>query len=376
MQDTNGAGTISRRQRRLSEALRKERLAGIALNPGPSLFYLTGLQFHLMERPVVAIFTPETPPALVLPELEAGKLAALDFEVSSFPYPEDPAAWGKAFRQAVEATGIDGGNVAVEPRRLRVLELRFLEATAPDASFVSDETVIAGLRQQKDGLEIASMRKAVDVAQRAVREALATVREGMTERELAAELVLQMLRAGSESELPFAPIVSFGPNSANPHANPTDRKLRHGDLVLLDWGAAVDGYFSDLTRVYAFGEVDPELAHLAEVVDQARARALAAAGPGVPAGDVDRAARKVIEEAGYGDFFIHRTGHGLGMEGHEEPYIRGDNAQPLQPGMTFTIEPGIYLPDRGGVRIEDDVLVTQNGAESLSDLPRALTAIG
>ncbi len=179
-------------------------------------------------------------------------------------------------------------------------------------------------------------------------------------------------RHGSEPELPFQPIVAAGPNSANPHATPTDRPIQPGDLLIIDWGATHHGYFSDLTRTFAIGEVAPELAHITEVCLQANAAGRAAARPGIPAGEVDAAARKVIEEAGYGEFFTHRTGHGLGLDVHERPFIFGGNPDVLQPGMTFTVEPGIYLPHRGGVRVEDDVVITPEGARSLSDMPRAL----
>jgi Xaa-Pro dipeptidase len=204
---------------------------------------------------------------------------------------------------------------------------------------------------------------------------LPLIKVGMSERQLASELTLQLLRHGSEPEMPFSPIVASGPNSANPHGTPTDRPLSLGDLLILDWGATVNGYVSDLTRTFAIGEPDPELARIAEIVAAANTAARDIAAPGVPASDVDQAARSVIEQAGYGKFFIHRTGHGLGLEGHEEPYIRGDNDQLLEEGMTFTIEPGIYLPNRGGVRVEDDFVITSDGGESLSNLPRQLRII-
>jgi Xaa-Pro dipeptidase len=197
----------------------------------------------------------------------------------------------------------------------------------------------------------------------------------MTEHEAASELTVQLLRAGSDSELPFPPIVASGPNSALPHAVPSERKLQRGDLVVIDWGAAVDGYISDLTRTLAIGPADPELVKVHGIVLDANRAGCAAVRPGVPAAEVDRAARAVIDAAGYGEFFTHRTGHGIGMEAHEPPYIRGDNQEPLIPGMTFTVEPGIYLPGRGGVRIEDNVVVTADGSECLSVLQRDLRGV-
>ena len=360
------------RQARLSTALRRAGLDALALNPGPSLVYLTGLSFHLMERPVIAIFTPQAAPILVMPELETGKAAALPFAAQVFPYGEDPAAWQEVFKQATQAASLEGKQVGVEPTRLRFLELRFLEGAAPAAHFVSAEAPLAELRMCKDEQEIARMRRAVQIAQQALQAILPQIKPGVTERQIASELTLQLLRAGSEAEFPFTPIVSGGPNSANPHAVPSDRPLQTGDLLVIDWGAIYQGYISDLTRTFAIGPLEDELAAIHRIVEQANAAGRATASPGVTAEAVDRAARQVIEAAGYGPYFIHRTGHGIGMEGHEGPYIRSGSDLRLEPGMTFTIEPGIYLPGRGGVRIEDDMVITPQGATSLSDLPRHL----
>ncbi len=364
------------RWQKLYAALQEAGLDALALNPSPTLTYLTGLPFHVMERPIVAILQPERPLTLILPELETGKLDDAPFPVDAYSYGEDPARWGEAFRRAALAAGLDSRRVGVEPARLRYLELRYLEAAAPQAAFVSAETVIAGLRMYKDEAETAHMRRAVRIAQQALEAALQRFRIGMSERELAAELVLQLLRHGSEPQLPFYPIVAGGPNSANPHAAPSERPIREGDLLIIDWGAASGGYYSDLTRTFAIGAVDEELARIAEVVRQANAAARQTARPGLPVGAVDSAARRVIAQAGYGAYFIHRTGHGLGLDTHEHPYIYSENTQPLAAGMTFTIEPGIYLPGRGGARIEDDVLVTADGCESFSDMPRPLRALG
>jgi Xaa-Pro dipeptidase len=348
----------------------------LVLNPGPSLVYFTGLHFHTSERPVIAFFIPGKPISLVLPELEVAKTIELPFELQVFPYGEDPASWLNSFQSATQAAGIGRQPVGVEPGRLRVLELRFLEAAASAASWVSAEASLAALRMRKDPGEIAAMRKAVDLAQRALQATLPQVKIGMSERELAAELTLQLLRLGSDSEMPFSPIVSSGPNSANPHASPSDRQLSPGDLLVIDWGASYAGYFSDLTRTFAIGKVEPELERIARIVLEANLAGRLAGRPGLPCGEVDRAARSVIEQAGYGQYFFHRTGHGLGMESHEEPYMRQGNPLLLEEGMTYTVEPGIYLTSRNGVRIEDDVVVTPTGSESLSNLPRELLSIG
>ncbi len=364
------------RQDRLAVAMKAANLEAMALNAGPSLTYLSGLHFHLSERPVVGLFTPHHPPVIILPDLEAGKLSNLPYQVEPFTYGEDPDTWQTSFREGVLAAELSDLRVGVEPRCLRMLELKFLENVDAGMKFVPGEACLAELRMRKDEAEQAAMQKAVNTAQDALEATLPVIKPGITERDLAAELMVGLLREGSESQVPFAPIVASGPNSANPHATPSDRRLERGDQLIIDWGANIGGYFSDLTRTFAIGEPLDEMKRIAQVVLQANEAAREKAGPGIPAQDVDRAARQVIEDAGYGDFFIHRTGHGLGMEVHEHPYIREGNLLPLAPGMTFTIEPGIYLPGRGGVRIEDDVVITNDGILSFSDMSRALRTLG
>ena len=360
------------RQKKLSTTLNAAGLSGMALNAGPSLTYLTGLHFHLSERPVVALFTADNPPVIVLPELEAVKLAHLSYPIQEFAYGEDPETWMGVFREALLRAELPGKQVGMEPRWMRVLELNYLDVEDLEIEFEPGDAYLTQLRIRKDEAEIKAMQKAVHTAQNALQAALHKIKPGITERELAAEITIQLLRHGSDSQIPFSPIVASGPNSANPHAFPGDRRLEGGDLLIIDWGANVGGYFSDLTRTFAIGEPEDELKFVAQTVMQANAAAREIAGPGVTAQEVDRAARKVIEDAGYGQYFIHRTGHGLGMEGHEAPYIRDGNPMPLELGMTFTIEPGIYISERGGVRIEDDVLLTDQGLHSFSDLPREL----
>jgi Xaa-Pro dipeptidase len=359
---------------KLAASLRTFGLDAVILNPGPTLTYLTGLHFHLMERPVVLVFTPEKNPALILPELEMEKLRGLD--ITPFPYGENPNQWDAAFRGALQSLGLDGKRIGVEPRQLRLLEFQYVRGAAPEAEYPDAASALAGLRLRKDPAEVAKMKRAVEIAQSALEATIPLIKVGMAEKEVASELVMQLLRNGSDSEMPFSPIVSGGPNSANPHASPSDRKLERGDLLVIDWGAAFEGYISDLTRTFAVVEVDDECRKIHRIVQEANAAGRAAAKPGVPCANVDIAARTVIEKSGYGPYFTHRTGHGIGMEGHEDPYMRGDNMQILEPGMAFTVEPGIYLPNRNGVRVEDNVVITADGANVLSDMPREIRVVG
>jgi Xaa-Pro dipeptidase len=361
---------------KLNASLRASGLDAVILNPGPALTHLTGLRFHLMERPIVLFFAKDQDPAIVLPELELPKVASLPYKLHVFAYPENPSAWDDAFRGAVRALGLNGKHIGVEPRQLRLLEFRYVETAAPEADYPDASAVLSGLRLRKEQAEVEAMRQAVKIAQSALEATIPLIRIGMSEKELSSALVSQLLKHGSEPELPFSPIVTAGPNSAIGHASPTERKLQAGDLLVIDWGAAYAGYVSDLTRTFAVGDVNEEYRRIHKIVQEANAAGRAAAMPGVPCANVDIAARDVIEKSGYGKYFTHRTGHGIGMEGHEEPYMRGDNMQILEPGMAFTVEPGIYLPGRNGARIEDNVVITETGADVLSDMPREIRVLG
>lgn len=364
------------RLQRLRAALAQANMDCAIAIAGPNLYYLTGLNFHLSERPTVGFFPINGAPVIVAGVLEESKIthgAPYPLQAISYTDAAGPAA---AFREAAQFLKLSHARLGIEARRMRVMELRFIEEAFLQPRTLAAEEIYAGLRMAKDPQELALMREAVVIAERALAATLSTIRVGQTEREIAAELVVQTLRAGSDAELPFAPIVASGPNSALPHAFVTDRPIQRGDLLTLDWGASKGGYFADLTRTFAVGEVSDELKRIYELVRAANQAGQAAAKPGVVCAEVDAAARKVIDDGGYGPYFTHRLGHGLGLEGHEDPSMHGRNETSLEAGMTFTVEPGIYVPGKGGVRIEDDVVVTAEGCESLSTYPRELQIIG
>ncbi len=364
--------TIKKRQYKLRNVLEDANFDALVLNPGPSLTYFTGLRFHLSERPVVIFMLPDRYPIIVFPDLEFAKVQDLSYPISTYPYEEDPNKWVYAFREAATNARLRESQVGVESRGLRYLELQLLKQALPHTSFIAADEVLASIRMYKDEKEIENMQRAVDIAQSALEATIPLIRAGRTEVEIASELSVQLMRHGSNPNLPFFPIVSGGPNSANPHAVPSDRPLIPGDLLVIDFGANVNGYFSDITRTFAIGNVDPECQKVAEIVLKANKAGRETVHPGVTAASVDKAARDVIETEGYGKFFIHRTGHGLGLEVHEDPYIRADNDLVLEAGMAFTVEPGIYLPNRFGVRIEDNVVVSKDGVKCLTSLPREL----
>ena len=361
---------MQKRLNYLIQNLEKYQLDAVALNPGPSLNHLTGLDFHLMERPVVAVFWADGAVQIILPELERAKLARLPFEVRVSTFGDVVETWQSVYTQALESASKDSLRIGIEPTRLRYLELNLLQTALPNANFEDGSACIAPLRLRKDASELAKMKRAAEIAQNALLETLKTVRPGQSEKQIAAELMVQLYRAGSDPELPFSPIVSTGPNTANPHASPTDRLLGEGEFLLIDWGAGFEHYFSDITRTFGCGEPNAEMRKIAELVRQANEAARLGGKAGMTCGDIDRLARDVITSGGYGERFTHRTGHGLGMEAHEAPWIVGGSPVVLEEGMVFTIEPGIYLEGFAGVRIEDDVVVTTDGLLSLTDLPR------
>ncbi|MCB9453695.1 MAG: aminopeptidase P family protein [Anaerolineaceae bacterium] len=344
----------------------------IVIVPGSNMIYFTGLQFHLSERPTIAIFTRDGELSLIIPQLEVSKLDQRpDLEARPFAW-SDTDGYAMAFAEAVRELGLTGKTLGVDGLTMRVTEwLAFLEAD-PTLQVRAVERDITLIRAIKNPDEVAAMRRAIHISEQALEKMLAWVKPGMTEREIATFLSDTMSALGSQGNA-FEPLVQTGPNSALPHGMLTDRKLGTDEFFLVDFGGRFGGYPADITRTFCIGTPSAEMQKIYDTVLAANEAAKATAGPGVTMGAVDKAARDVIEAAGYGVYFTHRTGHGLGMDGHELiPQIASGVEDTLQPGMAFTIEPGIYVPGLGGVRIEDDVVITENGAEILTTFPRKL----
>jgi Xaa-Pro dipeptidase len=364
-----------KRIHRLVERMAEHNVDGVAVMPGANLRYLTDVSFHLSERPTLALFSTQSKPMGIVPAFEATRFTSVSagIEWQVFPWSDEtgPAA---AFTAAAQALGLAGKTLAIEEGAMRVRELRLLEASAPGVRFTPAEPLLASLRLQKDAAEIGKMRQAVAITESALEAVLAGVRVGMSERMITNQLIIELRQKGAEG-LAFDPVVVSGPNSALPHGEPSDRVVKTGDLLLFDFGVTIDGYASDITRTFAVGEVGAELRQVYEVVRRANEAGRNAARPGIEIQEVDRATRQVIVGAGYGPYFMHRTGHGLGLDVHEPPYVCEGDTTLLAPGMTFTVEPGIYLPGHGGVRIEDDVVITTIGSESLTTFDRALKVL-
>lgn len=359
----------------LQELMAESQTNAIALNAGIDLTFFTGLTFHLSERPVIFIAPRVGNPALIFPELEKGKVLRSNTDLELFPYQENPIFWPDVARQALQALDLPDQSIAVSPLSFRFLEVQLLQTASSRCNFYSAEEILKHVYVIKDQQAIKCIQKAVEIAETALNMLLPTIKIGKTEKEIANQLIINLLATGSDPDLPFSPIVASGPNSADPHAIPGDRKLQAGDLLIIDWGARYDGYVSDITRTFIMGKMDEQYVKIADIVHQANQSARKMIKPGITASQIDAAARGKIEESGFGDRFIHRTGHGIGLREHEDPYISSTDHTVLAEGMVFTIEPGIYLPEMGGVRIEDDVLVTSNGEKPLTNLPRDLICL-
>ena len=389
--------SIEERLSDLRDLIEEAGLDAIAIVPGPNMRFLTEAAFHLSERPVIAFIPGSGAPQIVVPKLEAMKVDAMPFEARAFSYSDEEGP-EKAVKMALlsldnvikgwpkpewddDTEDRDGDPsiwLGVEGRRARFLELDLMaRATEPPRIFDADE-IFAELRMAKDDTELAAMRHAVTIAETAIGQVLPMIKPGVTEREIASELVMALLRGGSETPFPFQPAVATGVSGASPHASSGERRVEAGDLIFIDWGATHQHYFSDITRTYAVAgaDVHPDLLRAYEAVRAANEAGRNAVRPGATGEDVDAATRKVIEDAGFGQYFLHRTGHGLGLEIHEEPDMKAGNDTILEPGMTFTVEPGVYLPGLGGIRIEDDMVVTETGGESLTGLERGLVTLG
>jgi len=352
-------------------------LAALLLTPGPDLRYLTGYDAHQLER-LTCLAVPARgedgrggggPPFLVVPRLElpaalASPAGGLGLEIIGWDETDD------AYALVVKRLGLAGGTaVGLSDRMWALMVLRFTGAL-PGIGLDLASAALGRLRARKTPAEVAALRAAGEAIDRVHRRVPGWLRPGRTEREVAADIADAILEEG-HARVDFT-IVGSGPNAASPHHEVSDRVLQRGDAVVVDIGGTMpSGYCSDCTRTYALGDPPPEFAAYYAVLRDAQEAACAAVRPGITAEAVDAAAREPIAAAGYGEYFVHRTGHGIGLETHEDPYIVSGNAEPLAPGMAFSVEPGIY-PGPHGARIEDIVICTEQGHERLNNVTREL----
>ncbi|MBA3690193.1 MAG: aminopeptidase P family protein [Actinobacteria bacterium] len=357
------------RLRRAGEQALAQEIGAVVVAPSPDLAYLSGYDPPPFERLTLLVIRPGDDPVLVVPALERPLALASPvggaLEVVGWRDGEDP--YDAAARLLPSDALVAAGD------RMWALHLLGLQRALPGASFTSASPVISPLRSVKDLDELAALSRAARAADESFRQICGARFEGRHEEDLAGDLSDLLVRNG-HGRADFA-IVASGPNSASPHHEPGARTIRPRDVVVMDFGGELGGYFSDTTRTVVVGEPPEGLPEVFDTVRAAHDAALAAVRPGVTAQDVDRAARRVVEAAGYGERFIHRTGHGIGLEVHEPPWLVEGNEVELRPGMTFSVEPGVYLDGRFGVRIEDIVVVTHEGVDRLNRSTRDLQIV-
>jgi Xaa-Pro aminopeptidase len=356
---------------RLAKAREAAAGAGIdalLITPGPNLRYLTSYDALALERLTCLVLPADRDPVLVVPTLEraaalASPVGTTGLQVLDWAETDDPVAVVAGLLGDVKRVGLDDRMWAEKVLRFR--------AALPDAEQVPAGPVLTELRIHKDPDEIAALREAATAIDRVHARMAEWLHPGRTERAIGRDIADAILTEGHD-RVDFV-IVASGPNGASPHHAVSDRVVQPHEPVVVDIGGTMpSGYCSDETRVYVCGDAPDDFMAYYEVLYQAQAVACAAVRPDVPAESVDAAARTVIAGAGYGDRFIHRTGHGIGLETHEEPYIVAGNTRLLEPGFAFSVEPGIYIDGRHGARIEDIVVVTNTGVERLNQRPREL----
>ena len=361
--------TYRSRRAQASEALRARGLAALLLSPGSDLAYLAGYRVFASERLTCLVVSADGDATLVVPELESprAKAAAPDVGQRTWGETEDPYA---LVAHLVTAKG----DVAVADQMWSLFVLR-LQAALRGRGFQVASVITRALRMRKDAYEREALRAVSAAADRAFPRLLEREFAGRTEHEIGAELAT-LLRDEGHDEVTFT-IVASGPNGASPHHETGDRRIAPGDTVVLDFGGTREWYCSDITRtVHVGAQVDEEVRRVHDIVRRSQEAGYAAATIGATAASVDAASRRVIDEAGYGERFIHRTGHGIGLDGHEHPYLVRGNEEPLESGMAFSIEPGIYIPGRFGVRIEDIAILGDDGrAEPLNRADHALAIV-
>jgi Xaa-Pro dipeptidase len=359
---------------RLLPVMEELQLDMVALVGGANFQRIFRWDFHQNERPLVIMLTRQGRAVAVVPHIELPSFEPLGFKGEVFHW-RDETGYEAAFREAGAALG-GLKRIGVEGQRMRVFEQLALARAFPGAEIVDAHAAISAIRLHKTADEIAEMRKAIQISEAALAATIKDVRIGMTESEVEGLLIGQLFAAGAHS-LAFSPIVAAGDNSAQSHAKARPGyRIKAGDALLFDFGGAVNGYNADITRTFFLGHVSDADRAFYDTVNAANAAGRATARAGITASALDDAVLGVLEASPYRHFMRHKTGHGLGLEVHEDPYIMRGSGTVLAAGMLFTIEPGLYENDRIGVRIEDDVVVTEDGIDVLTSFPRELTIIG
>ncbi|MFC0473259.1 Xaa-Pro peptidase family protein [Halalkalibacter kiskunsagensis] len=362
-----------RRLHSLQQWLKEKDVAYAFIQGKANLFYLTGFRCEPHERLVSLLVFQDNEPCLIAPNMETSLICQSGWNYPIIGYSDSEDPW-RLISTHLSSLEIVGSNLAVEKELLSVARAEQIKALSPELALLNCEDTIMKLRLIKNDKEIAILKEAAKLADFGVEVGVHALNTGRTEMEILAMIEYELKRKGIR-EMSFGTLVLSGEQSANPHGKPKMKSIEKGELVLFDLGVVLEGYCSDITRTVAFGNISTEQEKIYETVLTAQEATLSLCRKGTVLGDLDRKARSIITDAGYGAYFPHRIGHGLGVEVHELPSLNENNQDQLQVGMTFTIEPGIYVPKVGGVRIEDDVLITEDGYECLTHYPKELLVV-
>ncbi|WLR56081.1 Xaa-Pro peptidase family protein [Mesobacillus subterraneus] len=338
-----------------------------------NVFYLSGFLSDPHERLLAVAVFPDAEPFMICPAMdkENAKNAGWDMEIIGYSDTDDSMELAyNAIKKRVSSVK----KTAIEKEQLNVERYEKMAGLFGGSEFVSAEEKLRIMRMVKSEEELQKLRVACELADFAIQTGVNEIQEGKTELDVLAAIEYELKKKGV-TEMSFSTMVLTGKNAAAPHGTPGLTKIKKGDLVLFDLGVVMDGYCSDITRTVAYGEINKQQEEIYHTVLKAQLTALDTARAGIACSEVDLAARRVIEEAGYGDYFPHRLGHGLGVSVHEYPSLTSTNPLLMEKGMVFTAEPGIYVPGVAGVRIEDDVVITEDGIEILTKFPKELVFV-
>ncbi len=344
----------------------------VALVPGPNFTRAIGQSFMSHERPFVVVVPVDKPAAALVPNLELGSWEQVGFQGAVFDW-RDQDGFDAAFHDLLQHLSIK--SLAVEGQVMRVFVHHALKAAQPDLTIIDGEGEISALRMIKSAADVTALQTAIGISERALRRTLETVELGQTEKQIEQTLIKMLFDEGAD-DLSFNPIVAAGDGSARPHAHARyDYRVKAGDALLIDFGARKDGFAADITRTVFLDHVSDEGRAVYETVLKANMAGLAVTCAGVTAHEIDDAVISVLEASPYADRIRTKTGHGLGREVHEAPYIMRGNHMVLPAGTVYTNEPGLYQIGNFGVRIEDDVLITDDGCVTLTHFPKELMVI-
>lgn len=361
---------LETRVNKLLSLMKDHQLEAVIFVPSENMYYFTGIPLHASERLTLALVTSAGDMHFLVPAVELNKVEG-ETDGSIFYYSDEEGP-NMALQQLKNKMG-HLQKVGYVYGETRVREERFLQKLDFEES-VDLGMLIPAIRMYKEEEEMKHMQKAVQIVEESLTATLPYIQSGVSELAVAARLEFEMRTRGSEGT-PFKTIVASGYRGALPHGRASNKVIEKGDLVVLDYGSIYNGYVADITRTVGVGSVTGEMKNVYEIVKKANESAINKIKPGVKIHDIDEEARGIIREAGYGEYFTHRLGHGVGLNGHEEPFIMQKNEMVLRPGMAFTIEPGIYLKDKFGVRIEDNLIVTENGSLNLMTFTKELIVL-